>query len=105
MAGGIPSQGGIVHEEMIRQILGGSRDDLSEITIHGSVRRILDARDRIVMRLATGRGYANIPSLLVCTTEQERVSVQALLQALDVLVSTLTADLQERPNEYREIMV
>ncbi|NCC24422.1 MAG: hypothetical protein EOM25_04345 [Deltaproteobacteria bacterium] len=105
MSGGVPRQGGIVHEEMLRQILGDNSGDLEVISINGTVRRILDARDRIALRLATGRGYSNTPSLLLCTTEQERISVQALLQALDLLVGALVGDLQENTEGPREIMV
>jgi hypothetical protein len=90
---------------MIRQLLGGSRVDLEEIRVGGGIRRITEARDRIILRMTSGRGYADTPSLLSCSTEAERVSVQAILQALDLLVSCLTSDMASGVAEPREITV
>ena len=105
MRGGVPKQGGVVRKDMLRQLLGGSQADLEEIRVSGGVRRIVEARDRIILRMTSGRGYDNVPSLLSCSTEAERMSVQAILQALDLLVGALVMDMQQSPGDPREIMV
>lgn len=105
MAGGIPSQGGVLREELIGQLLRDSRSDLEDLRIHGSLNRIREARDRIILRMSGGRGYGDVPSLIRCQTDQERLSVQAILQALDLLVTALMVDLSESPEAPREITV
>lgn len=104
MLGGIPTQGGVLREELIGQLLRESQHDLEDIRVHGAISRILAARDRIILRMTGGRGYGDVPSLIRCKTDQERLSVQAILQALDLLVSALASDMGDGADP-REIMV
>lgn len=93
---GIPQptfQSGSVHEEFIRRVFGESRSDLQEVAANAGVQRIQAARDRIIKRLTIGTGVAATPSLVSCTTEEERRLVQAMVTAVAALTRELCRDL------------
>lgn len=96
MHGGIPQptfQAGSFFEEFFLASLGGSLDDLQEIEHNAGITRIQAARDRILRRLTIGNGVRGVPSLVNCTSEQERQLVQALAAAVDSLTRELCKDL------------
>lgn len=93
---GIPAAHGPWPRKLLEEALKAEvSQDLRTIRETAGITRVYEAESRITRALTVGPG----PCLLSCTTSEERLYVQATLDALQMLVRALAGSLGQHLHE------
>lgn len=92
---GIPAAHGPWNRHILQFLGDEVRDDLRSLRENAGILRINKAEERLTRRLTVGPG----PCLLTCSSEDERLYLQALISGVQHLVRAICDEMPSAPDE------